>query len=105
MSWIIHCQGGVDDGGAATVRAIMHWQYRTISRKKTSILYNLNTLLGPKTHDYISFCGLRTYGRLFVGGPLVTSQVFLCITCLIYYFFFIPLIDHFAYRFTCIAKL
>jgi phospholipase D1/2 len=66
----------VDDGGAATVRAIMHWQYRTISWKKTSILYNLNTLLGPKTHDYISFYGLRTYGRLFVGGPLVTSQVF-----------------------------
>ncbi|KAL9378910.1 hypothetical protein Peur_027392 [Populus x canadensis] len=69
-------QGGVDDGGAATVRAIMHWQYRTISWKKTSILYNLNTLLGPKTHDYISFYGLRTYGRLFVGGPLVTSQVY-----------------------------
>ncbi|KAJ6434536.1 hypothetical protein OIU84_018117 [Salix udensis] len=69
-------QGGVDDGGAATVRAIMHWQYRTISWEKTSILYNLNTLLGPKTQDYISFYGLRTYGRTFVGGPLVTSQVY-----------------------------
>ncbi|WCJ26915.1 phospholipase D P1 [Euphorbia peplus] len=69
-------QGGVDDGGAATVRAIMHWQYRTISREKTSILSNLNALLGPKTHDYISFYGLRTYGRLSKGGPLATSQVY-----------------------------
>ncbi|CAK7340604.1 unnamed protein product [Dovyalis caffra] len=69
-------QGGVDDGGAATVRAIMHWQYRTISWEKTSILYNLNAWLGPKTQDYISFYGLRTYGSLFGGGPLVTSQVY-----------------------------
>ncbi|KAJ0080599.1 hypothetical protein Patl1_22329 [Pistacia atlantica] len=48
-------QGGIDDGGAATVRALMHWQYRTISREKTSILHNLNMLLGPKTQDYITF--------------------------------------------------
>ncbi|CAN0914132.1 Phospholipase D zeta 2, partial [Linum grandiflorum] len=69
-------QGGIDDGGAATVRAIMHWQYRTISRDKTSILYHLNALLGHKAHDYISFFGLRTYGRLSDGGPIATSQVY-----------------------------
>ncbi|KAG8649640.1 hypothetical protein MANES_08G114700v8 [Manihot esculenta] len=69
-------QGGIDDGGAATVRAIMHWQYRTISSEKTSILYHLNQLLGPKAHDYISFYGLRTYGRLFEAGPIATSQVY-----------------------------
>ncbi|CAK9166850.1 unnamed protein product [Ilex paraguariensis] len=69
-------QGGLDDGGAATVRAIMHWQYRTICRGNNSILYSLNALLGPKTYDYISFYGLRTYGRLFDGGPVVTSQVY-----------------------------
>ncbi|KAK3036777.1 hypothetical protein RJ639_029742 [Escallonia herrerae] len=69
-------QGGLDDGGAATVRAIMHWQYRTICRGKHSILHNLKALLGPKTDDYISFYGLRTYGRLFDGGPIVTSQVY-----------------------------
>lgn len=68
-------QGGLDDVGAATVRAIMHWQYRTISRGKHSILHNLCELLGPKTSDYISFYGLRTYGRLSDDGPLVTSQV------------------------------
>ncbi|KAJ0093524.1 hypothetical protein Patl1_24985 [Pistacia atlantica] len=67
-------QGGVDDGGAASVRAIMHWQYRTICRGQNSILHNLFELLGPKTHDYISFYGLRSYGRLFEGGPVATSQ-------------------------------
>ncbi|CAN6715141.1 unnamed protein product [Malus baccata var. baccata] len=69
-------QGGVDDGGAATVRAIMHWQYRTISWEKHSILQKLKVKLGTKTHDYISFYGLRTYGRLFEGGPVATSQVY-----------------------------
>ncbi|XP_010546749.1 PREDICTED: phospholipase D zeta 2 [Tarenaya hassleriana] len=69
-------QGGIDDFGAATVRALMHWQYRTISRGRTSILDNLSALLGPKTQDYISFYGLRSYGRLFEGGPVATSQVY-----------------------------
>ncbi|XP_024979778.1 phospholipase D zeta 1-like [Cynara cardunculus var. scolymus] len=69
-------QGGLDDGGAATVRAIMHWQYRTICRGQNSILHNLNSLLGPKTDEYISFYGLRTYGRLGDDGPIVTSQVY-----------------------------
>ncbi|XP_010464093.1 PREDICTED: phospholipase D zeta 2-like [Camelina sativa] len=69
-------QGGIDDFGAATVRALMHWQYRTISRERTSILDNLNALLGPKTQDYISFYGLRSYGRLFDDGPIATSQIY-----------------------------
>uniref|UniRef100_A0A3N7FKQ6 Phospholipase n=2 Tax=Populus trichocarpa TaxID=3694 RepID=A0A3N7FKQ6_POPTR len=69
-------QGGVDDGGAASVRAIMHWQYRTICRGQNSVLHNLYDLLGPKTQDYISFYGLRAYGQLFNGGPVVTSQVY-----------------------------
>ncbi|KAI5572375.1 hypothetical protein BDE02_10G007900 [Populus trichocarpa] len=69
-------QGGVDDGGAASVRAIMHWQYRTICRGQNSVLHNLYDLLGPKTQDYISFYGLRAYGQLSNGGPVVTSQVY-----------------------------
>ncbi|KAJ3683672.1 hypothetical protein LUZ60_013899 [Juncus effusus] len=69
-------QGGIDDGGAASVRAIMHWQYRTICRGPNSILKNLFDIIGPKAHDYISFYGLRTYGRLFDGGPLVTNQIY-----------------------------
>lgn len=69
-------QGGVDDSGAASVRAIMHWQYRTICRGNNSILHNLYDLVGPKMHDYISFYGLRAYGTLFDGGPLATSQVY-----------------------------
>lgn len=57
----------------------MHWQYRTISRGKHSILHNLYTLLGAQTPNYISFYGLRAHGRLSDGGPLVTSQVRCCI--------------------------
>lgn len=59
----------------------MHWQYRTISREKTSILHNLNALLGSKSQDYISFYGLRSYGRLFDGGPVATSQVYTILIC------------------------
>ncbi|XP_043723030.1 phospholipase D zeta 1-like [Telopea speciosissima] len=69
-------EGGLDDGGAASVRAIMHWQYRTICRGQDSILHKLYDLLGPRTHDYIHFYGLRAYGRLFDGGPIATSQVY-----------------------------
>lgn len=76
-TYFIIIQGGLDDSGAASVRAIMHWQYRTICRGQKSILQNLCDLLGEKAHDYISFFGLRGYGRLFDGGPLATSQVFL----------------------------
>ncbi|KAF7837786.1 phospholipase D zeta 1 isoform X1 [Senna tora] len=69
-------QGGLDDSGAASVRAIMHCQYRTICRGQNSILHNLYDLLGQKVNDYISFYGLRAYGRLFDGGPVATSQVY-----------------------------
>lgn len=69
-------QGGMDDAGAATERALMHWQYRTICRGENSILRKLRAELGSKTDDYISFYGLRTYGWLYEGGPLVTSQVY-----------------------------
>ncbi|CAM0881074.1 unnamed protein product [Alopecurus aequalis] len=69
-------QGGIDDGGAASVRAIMHWQYRTICRGPNSILENLYDVVGSKAHDYISFYGLRAHGRLGDGGPLVTNQIY-----------------------------
>nr|XP_043629178.1 phospholipase D zeta 1 isoform X2 [Erigeron canadensis] len=69
-------QGGLDDVGAASVRAIMHWQYRTISRGNSSILHNLSDLLGPKVHDYISFYGLRAYGKLSDNGLVASSPVY-----------------------------
>ena len=59
------------------MRAIMHWQYRTICRGQNSILHNLYSVLGPKAHDYISFYGLRSHGKLFDDGPVVSSQVLL----------------------------
>ncbi|KAD3641539.1 hypothetical protein R6Q59_004158 [Mikania micrantha] len=69
-------QGGLDDGGAASVRAIMHWQYRTISRGPYSILHNLSERIGPKVHDYISFYGLRAYGRISDDGLVASSPVY-----------------------------
>ncbi|XP_031397086.1 phospholipase D zeta 1 isoform X1 [Punica granatum] len=69
-------QGGLDDGGAASVRAIMHWQYRTIYRGSNSILHNLYNLLGSKAHDFISFYGLRAYGKLSDDGPIASSQIY-----------------------------
>jgi phospholipase D1/2 len=82
LAQVLVSQGGVDDGGAASVRAIMHWQYRTICRGQNSVLHNLYDLLGPKTQDYISFYGLRAYGQLSNGGPVVTSQV--CIDLILF---------------------
>ncbi|VFQ83823.1 unnamed protein product [Cuscuta campestris] len=41
-----------------------------------SILHNLSDLTGPRVHEYISFYGLRSYGRLFDGGPVASSQVY-----------------------------
>ncbi|KAG9129798.1 hypothetical protein Leryth_016007 [Lithospermum erythrorhizon] len=69
-------QGGLDENGAATVRALTHWQYRSISRGSDSLLHKLNAFLGPKASDYISFYGLRTHGVLCDGGPPVTNQVY-----------------------------
>lgn len=77
--WFSHSdvlQGGLDDVGAASVRAIMHWQYRTISRGNSSILHNLSDLLGSRVHDYISFYGLRAYGRLSDDGLIASSPVY-----------------------------
>ncbi|URD81121.1 phospholipase d [Musa troglodytarum] len=69
-------QGEIDDGGAASVRAIMHCQYRTTCRGPNSILQKLYDLMGPRATEFISFYGLRAYGRLCDGGPLVTNQVY-----------------------------
>ncbi|XP_024392691.1 phospholipase D zeta 1 [Physcomitrium patens] len=68
-------QGGVDDAGAASVRFIMHWQFRTICRGRHSLLHRLQASLGPQANDYVSFYGLRNHGRL-ENGPLATSQIY-----------------------------
>jgi phospholipase D1/2 len=70
-------QGGVDDSGAASVRAIMHWQYRTIGRGKHSLLSRLKEELGTAAavSEYVAFFGLRSHGRLTPGGHVATSQV------------------------------
>lgn len=77
----------MDDGGAASVRALLHWQYRTICRGPNSILQNLYDTMGPKAHDYISFYGLRAHGRLSDGGPLATNQVKMVLQSFLFDFF------------------
>ncbi|KAK8961233.1 Phospholipase D p1 [Platanthera guangdongensis] len=69
-------QGGIDDSGAASVRALMHWQYRTICRGANSILQNLYDIMGPRAQEYVSFYGLRSYGRLHDNGLLATNQIY-----------------------------
>ncbi|KAJ7527416.1 hypothetical protein O6H91_16G053700 [Diphasiastrum complanatum] len=70
-------QGGVDDAGGASVRAIMHWQYRTICRGRFSLLQRLTEELGVEAvENYVSFYGLRNYGMLSENGPLMTSQIY-----------------------------
>ncbi|GAQ88090.1 Phospholipase D zeta [Klebsormidium nitens] len=71
-------QGGVDDAGAASVRAIMHWQYRTICRGKHSLLTRLAEELGTAAavSEYVGFFALRSHGRLTPGGHVATSQVY-----------------------------
>ncbi|EPS61308.1 hypothetical protein M569_13489, partial [Genlisea aurea] len=69
-------KGSVHDSGAATVRALMHWQYRTICKGESSILQKLFSMLGPVARDFISFFGLRTHGRLSENGSVVTSQIY-----------------------------
>ncbi|KAG0501093.1 hypothetical protein HPP92_001165 [Vanilla planifolia] len=69
-------QGGIDDSGAASVRALLHCQYRTICRGQNSILQNLYDVMGPKAQEYISFYGLRSYGRLHDSGHIATSQIY-----------------------------
>eukprot|EP00249_Psilotum_nudum_P019640 c27353_g1_i1 orf=427-3258(+) len=69
-------QGGVDDAGAATVRAIMHWQYRTICRGRYSLLQRLEDIMGSGVENYVSFYALQNYGRLSEGSFLATSQIY-----------------------------
>ncbi|XP_024516571.1 phospholipase D zeta 1 [Selaginella moellendorffii] len=69
-------QGGVDDTGAASVRAIIHWQYRTICRGNSSLLKRLRDTMGDAVGDFVSFYGLRQHGKLKENGPLVTNQIY-----------------------------
>jgi phospholipase D1/2 len=45
-------------------------------RGQNSILKNLYNTIGPKAHEYISFYGLRAYGKISEDGPVATSQVY-----------------------------
>eukprot|EP00899_Mesostigma_viride_P026575 jgi/Mesvir1/7101/Mv09207-RA.1 len=74
-------QGGVNDaGGAAALRAVMHFQYRSLCRGGDSLLESVARVVGPeRVFDYITVYGLRVQMMAPLrGGHIgaVTSQVY-----------------------------
>ena len=67
--------GGILDSAGTTYRAIMHWQFQTLSRGGSSLVEGVKAC-GGNPEDYISVCGLRTYGYLSGNGKPTTSQVY-----------------------------
>ena len=72
---------------AATTRLIMHWHHSTFWKNEFSMIEYLRSA-GVDSTQYLSFCSLRTHGRLGQSsytlqmnqgqdaGPLVTEQVY-----------------------------
>uniref|UniRef100_A0A8C5KRK9 Phospholipase n=1 Tax=Jaculus jaculus TaxID=51337 RepID=A0A8C5KRK9_JACJA len=67
-------EGDISTGGGNALRAIMHFNYRTMCRGENSILGQLKSELGNQWINYISFCGLRTHAEL--EGNLVTELIY-----------------------------
>lgn len=65
----------IDHPDASSVRIIVEGQYRSICRGKYSIFGRLQTV-GIDPADYISFFGLRNWGRL-KNGAITTEQVYI----------------------------
>ena len=67
----------VGDLTGATVRLIIHWLQKTISREGFSIIQKLLQHGIQSPFDYISVCSLRKCDRLSQGtGPVVTEQIY-----------------------------
>eukprot|EP01135_Chromosphaera_perkinsii_P010182 Nk52_evm48s2039 gene=Nk52_evmTU48s2039 len=67
-------EGEIGGKNAAAIQAVMHWQYRTISRGGNSLLEKLAALV-PHPEDYIQFYGLRTYAEM--PTKFVTEQIYI----------------------------
>uniref|UniRef100_A0A6Q2Z210 Phospholipase n=1 Tax=Esox lucius TaxID=8010 RepID=A0A6Q2Z210_ESOLU len=62
-------EGDITTGGGNALQAVMHFNYRTMSRGEYSIISHGSTWM-----NYISFCGLRTHAEL--EGRLVTELIY-----------------------------
>nr|XP_015218822.1 PREDICTED: phospholipase D1-like isoform X2 [Lepisosteus oculatus] len=65
-------EGDISTGGGQAIKAIMHFNYRTMCRGEHSIIEKLK--LADCWINYISFCGLRTHADL--DGKLVTELIY-----------------------------
>lgn len=65
----------IDHSDGTSIRLIMHAQYRSICRGETSIFSKLRAE-GIEPSDYISFYGLRNWGKL-ADGQYVTEQSYI----------------------------
>ncbi|KAL1267730.1 hypothetical protein QQF64_033093 [Cirrhinus molitorella] len=67
-------EGDISSGGGQAIKAIMHFNYRTMCRGEHSIIERLKCVMADCWIKYISFCGLRTHADL--DGRLVTELIY-----------------------------
>lgn len=67
-------EGDISTGGGSALQAVMHFNYRTMSRGEYSIISQLRKELDDQWMNYISFAGLRTHAELC--GRLVTELIY-----------------------------
>ncbi|XP_050974455.1 phospholipase D1 isoform X2 [Labeo rohita] len=67
-------EGDISSGGGQAIKAIMHFNYRTMCRGERSIIERLKCVMADCWIKYISFCGLRTHADL--DGRLVTELIY-----------------------------
>ena len=69
-------QNTVDSADGGSVRLIMQWQFRSISRGPSSIFGRL-IAAGVEPEDYIQFFSLRSWGKIGRQKGLVTEQLYI----------------------------
>ncbi|KAI5106951.1 phospholipase D1 isoform X1, partial [Silurus meridionalis] len=67
-------EGDISSGGGQAIKAIMHFNYRTMCRGEHSIIDRLKRVMADCWINYVSFCGLRTHADL--DGRLVTELIY-----------------------------
>ncbi|XP_047676519.1 phospholipase D1-like isoform X2 [Tachysurus fulvidraco] len=67
-------EGDISTGGGSALQAVMHFNYRTMSRGEYSIISQLKKEMNDQWMNYISFGGLRTHSEL--EGRLVTELIY-----------------------------
>ena len=69
-------QNTIDSAEGGSVRLIMQWQFRSVSRGPTSIFGRLRAA-GIEPEDYIQFFSLRSWGKIGHQRALVTEQLYI----------------------------